>query len=444
MIFINLYHSKEQALSYRYSPNISILNHKGIQLLSGQQTKYIQPTNVPDGIELEDFAVFAVSLCGNKRTDISTSFMIERVYQDDNGVSQIEWSLKNLPDLGTGLVYLEVNQMLLGETVYADTWYSNVFQITSYQAGSTARIDYRDDETETMFSTQLQIFFWREAKNNTLSTYVEAYSGDTVSSQSVYSKYEIWDTKRIDRTIALKFDELFKFTFVYIDFIRCSPYSVFEIPDPSGTENDTRFPFNLSFKYGEVYDPNYTPPVPDVSPRIVLNEIQYLGNNNVALYYEQYYIYQNLVQVEFSNNGVDWDPELLLFVNFESPLLVTLPYAIGTLTYIRVISIFDQVFSNTLSITVDRPFTIAGVIATYLPSLNRWAIKVDYTQSYYNGVNIIMITKKNADNAIETTEVNDGSVTRNIIGSPGDIIQVSLRSTDNTFQSEIKTITLTL
>lgn len=444
MIFINLFHSKEQALSYRFSPNVKIYNHKGIQLLANKQEKYIQSTNVSgDGIELEDWAVFAVSLCGNKRIDISDSFMIERVFQDNNGKPQIDWSLKNLPDLGNELFYLEVNQ-LLEPSGYADTWYSNVFQITSYDAESTARIDYRDDILDTMLSVQLQIFFWHDGANDTLSTYTEAYTGDTVTQEAVYSKYEVWDTKRIPRVLALKFKELFKLTYVYIDLVRCSPFAVFEIPEPSGTENDTKFSFRLSFKYNDVYDASFVPVV-DLNPRIDFEEIQYLGSNKAALYYSAYNFEPQSIEVQHSLDGLNWSPELMLFNQIPtSPLYIDLPYPMNALTYLRVISMFDNIFSNTKTIQVESPLTISGLTATYISSQNRWAINVIYAQSYFEGVNIVISTKKNGDNAIETTEVNDGNVTRNILGIPGDVITVFLKATNNTFQSEIKTITLQL
>lgn len=444
MIFINLFNTKQEALSFRYSPNVLIFNHKGIQLLSGQQSKYVQYTNVPDGIELEDFfpnGIFAVSLCGNQRTDISDKFMIERVYQDDNGISQIEWSLTDLPDLGTGLVYLEVNQLLQGSTEYADTWYSNVFQMTSYQSGSTARIDYRDDVSDTMMSTQLQIFYWNKGKNNTLSTYVEAFTGDTITSQSVYSKYENWDTKRIDRDIAFKFDELFKYAYVYVNLIRCSPFSVFEIPDPVGTENDVRFPFKLSFKYNDIYDPNFVPPLPDTTPRIEFTQIQYSGSNQVVVYYQIYYFEPSQLVVQRSTDGLNWTDSPIL--DEGGSAIYGLQYPIGTQMQLRIRAPFEDINSNILPFQVEVPNTIAGVTAVFIPAQSRWRITVDYTQSYYNGLNVVMITQRNAQTPIETTETNDGSVSRNILGSPGDLIKVSLRATDNSFQSEIKTITLT-
>lgn len=446
MNFINLYHLKQEALSTRYSPNTSIYTHKGIQLLAENELKYIQSTNVSDGIELEDFAVFAVSLCGNKRTDISTNFMIERVYQDNNGIDQIEWSLKDLPDLGYGLVYLEVNQILLGETVYADTWYSNVFMITNYNYEKTTRIDYRDSVLDTMLSTQLKVFFWQSDIEDTLSSYTEIGTGQRRTIEATFSEYETWDMEIMSKELALKLKSLFKNTFVYFDFIRTFPFNSFEIPKLIANENFVRFNFELSFDRSDIYDPNYVAPIPDDSPKIILTEIQYSANNNIIVYYQVYGFEPSILRAETSLDGVNWvlvPPQFAIF-DLGGYFYHASQYPYGTNVQIRLIAPVESKISNVLSYIIDPPQTIAEVTADYILALNRWRIKVDYTQSYYNGLNIVMITKKNADNPIETTEPNDGSVARNIIGLPGDLVAVSLRSTDSMMQSETITITLTL
>jgi len=446
MNFINLYHSKEEALSTRYSPNTSIFEHRGIQLLAENELKYIQATNVPDGIELEDWAVFAVSLCGEQRTDISENFMIERVYQDNDGVSQIEWSLTDLPDLGTGLVYLEVNQLLEGSEAYADTWYSNVFCITNYDAEKTTRIDYRDNITDTMLSTQLTVFYWQSDIEDTLSSYTEVGTGQRRTVEATFSDYETWDMLPIPKNLALQLKALFKNTFVYFNLIRTFPFNAFEIPRLTAQENFVHFNFDLSFDNSDVYDPTYVAPLPDITPKIVFDQITDLNNNNTALYFSVFNFEPSYLIVENSTNGVDWFEEspFLQLVDETGVGYYNLPYPMGTQMKLRIKAPVEEIISNVLEFEVDVPNTIAGVTAVYNQNLNRWKITIDYTQSYYNGVNIVMITQKNGANPIETTEVNDGSVSRNIVGFAGDLISVSLRSTDNTFQSEVLTITLTL
>lgn len=442
MIFINLYNTKEEALSTRYSPNTSIFEHRGIQLLSENELKYIQPTNVPDGIELEDWAVFAVSLCGSQRTDISEKFMIERVYQDDNGVSQIEWSLTDLPDLGTGLVYLEVNQLLEGSESYADTWYSNVFSITNYESEYTSRIDYRDDASETMFSTQLGIYFWQNDAEDSLSSYTEIGTGTRRTIEATYSEFETWDMVLMPKVLALKFKKLFINTFVYINLTRAFPFNQIEIPKLEAQENFVKVTFDLSFDNTDIYDPNFVPPLPDVTPRIVFNEIQYLGNNDAVVYFDVLYFEPYQLVVQRSTDGINWLSSPILDEGGQA--FYSLQYAMGTQMQLRIRATVEDINSNILPFEVEVPDTIAGVTAVFVPELSRWRITVNYSQSYYNGVNVVMITQVGANNAIETTEVNDGSVSRNIIGSPGNLVKVSLRATDNSFQSEVKTITLTL
>lgn len=449
MNFINLYHLKQEALSTRYSPNTSIYTHKGIQLLAENELKYIQSTNVSDGIQLEDWAVFAVSLCGNKRTDISANFMIERVYPDNNGISQIEWSLKDLPDLGYGLVYLEVNQILLGETVYADTWYSNVFMITNYNYEKTTRIDYRDSVLDTMLSTQITIFFWQSDIEDTLSSYTEVGTGQRRTIEATFSEYETWDMELMPKELALKLKSLFKNTFVYFDFTRTFPFNSFEIPKLIANENFVRFNFELSFDRSDIYDPNYILPIPDDSPILEFLRVVPFNRNRVLMYYSAYNFEPTSLKVQYSADGIAFSEPQNFILNLEEYTIgfgfgsFEMPFPQGTLTYLRFIDQYTQILSNVLSITLNPVSSISSVTQAYNAQLNRYKITVNYNMSMYAGATVIMNIKKNGILVLEGTESNTGSVYKNIIGLPGDVITVFLKSIDNTYISETKTITLT-
>lgn len=263
--FINLYSTKEQALSTRYSPNTLFYNYKGIQLLPNNDLPYIQTTNNPDGVELEDWEVFAVSLCGNFRTDITDKFFIEKVFADNNGVSQISWSLTNVPDLGSGLIYLEVNQ-LLEPSGYGQTWYSNVFQITEDEKGYTSRIDYRDDINDIMNSVQVQMYWWHDKVKREISSYTETSTQKTKTVTSLATQYERWSCRRMDNNLILKIESLFDLTFMYINGYRCYPFEISEIPDLQGQENDVQKEYLLSVDYSDVYDATEEPiePLPGI------------------------------------------------------------------------------------------------------------------------------------------------------------------------------------
>ena len=139
--FITFHKNLDEALSQNESPVNALFEYKAVQLLPGKEDAYVQFTNNHTGIELEDWQVSAVTLCGTK-TDITNSFSVFTNFTDKNGMPQIVWQLKNLPELGTGFVYLEVHQL------FGETFYTSIFQVTGHKSEYTARFDYKDKKTD--------------------------------------------------------------------------------------------------------------------------------------------------------------------------------------------------------------------------------------------------------------------------------------------------------
>lgn len=259
--FINLFSTKDEALSYRYSPMTTIYSFNGIQLLPNKEEKYIQTSFTREGVALENWEVFAVSLCGENRTNITENFFIERVFDDDNGIPQIDWSLRNLPELGYGFVYLEINQ-LLSPGNYADTWYSNIFRISDIDSENTSLIHYRDSIYDTMQSIQLNLYWLYNKKTSEFTSYREVSTRITKTVTATSSKFQMWQTGIVPRDLMILISDLFDLTYMYIDYIRCYPFEPAEIPDPEGSENFGQYTFSLSFSFGDVYNPSEVPPVP--------------------------------------------------------------------------------------------------------------------------------------------------------------------------------------
>lgn len=281
--FINLYSTKEQALSTRYSPNTLFYNYKGIQLLPDNDLPYVQTTDNPNGVELEDWEVFAVSLCGIFRTDITDKFFIEKVFSDNSGTPQISWSLTNVPDLGSGLIYLEVNQ-LLEPSGYGDTWYSNVFQITEDEKGYTSRIDYRDDVLDIMNSVQVMVYWWHDKVKREISSYTETSTQKTKTVTSLATQFERWTCRRMPNDLILKIESLFDLAYMYINGFRCYPFEISEIPDLQAQENDLQKEYLLSVDYSDSFDPLVEPVDPE-PPEPPTKEIRIQGFRDGALYY---------------------------------------------------------------------------------------------------------------------------------------------------------------
>jgi len=117
---INIFRSLSEAMTFKNSQINTQFIFSGIQLLPNNPNKYIQVTNTPNGINLEDWTVKVHSVCTNEELgDITDSFMVESLTNSDNGNPQFIWSLKNIPiDFGFGLIYLKITQTL-GDTFYS-------------------------------------------------------------------------------------------------------------------------------------------------------------------------------------------------------------------------------------------------------------------------------------------------------------------------------------
>jgi len=142
MNFIELYSTKEEALSTRYSPLVSIYNYRGIHLLPESDLPYVQVTENPNGVNIEDWEVFLVSVCGNERIDITTSFDIVDNIEDYFGNPQIVWKLTNLPDAGSGLYYIEANQILSPGNI--DVVNGNIMRVNLQSTGQEIQLQAGD------------------------------------------------------------------------------------------------------------------------------------------------------------------------------------------------------------------------------------------------------------------------------------------------------------
>lgn len=253
MNFIELYSTKEEALSTRYSPLVSIYNYRGIHLLPNSDIPYIQVTENPNGVNIEDWEVFLVSVCGNQRTEITQSFDVISNFDDDLGNPQIAWSLTFLPDVGSGLFYIEANQVLSPGN-YAATYYSNPFECYEDERGETSRIDYRDDVYEIMQSVQLNIFFEIPMISQEYTSYMQASKRNQVTVTASQVEYERWQSGYIPRELAIKILKLNTFTYCYLNLRRYFPMSVPEIPEKQGQENCVYLSMDINFT-NEFYEP---------------------------------------------------------------------------------------------------------------------------------------------------------------------------------------------
>jgi len=239
---INIYRTTEEAFYFKNSQMNRFYSFNGVQLLPFNQNKYVQVTNTPDGIDLEDWTVFVVDMCTGVKTDITVSFMVESLTNSDNGDPQLFWSLEDVQnDFGMNLIYLEVQQSL------GETFYSTPFLLTNEEVEKTTQFTYKAKRTDTFQSIGFQTWFRQNTKQTELTTYYEASTKQTVT-QAVktnkIAKYvsEIMD---IDQIIALT--DVLENPYLYIDGTRASLFEAVEVPEVTNQENFGSIKFNVSF-----------------------------------------------------------------------------------------------------------------------------------------------------------------------------------------------------
>lgn len=254
--FINLYSTLEQAMYSRESQLTRHFTFDGIQLLPESIYPYVQTTSNPDGVELEDWMVEAYSLCGTLLGDISDNFTVERVFFDDLGIAQIDWSLRDLPDFDYQLIYLKIGQLA------GQDYYTNPFMITAFESDKTARLDYRELSTDTMQSIQLQTWFRQYVNEDELTTYYETSTKNTVTKELKKATLELWFTEIMNNNLFLQFRNALYSRQLYIDLARCYPTEAIEIPELEASENFGELNYRLSFNRNDIFDPNFVIPIP--------------------------------------------------------------------------------------------------------------------------------------------------------------------------------------
>lgn len=265
--FIRLEKTLEKAMEVFESPISTAFEYRGVQLLPFNELPYVQTTSNPDGIELEDWDVTVHDLCGNELGNITDSFNVDRVFDDALGVAQIDWSITNCPiDFGWQLVYLKISQ-LAGED-----FYTNPFQLTEIDSQFTARFDYKDKESDTMQSVQMQTYFRTKLAQDELTTYYEISTDDTVTKSLKQSTPQKWVAGLFSNELAVKFRNMLNLRYKYVNLSRCNLFEAFEIAEPSARENFGESTYKLVVNDSQKYDPTYVP-----DPVIPNPAILYMG-----------------------------------------------------------------------------------------------------------------------------------------------------------------------
>lgn len=361
--FIRIEHTIEEAKYYRYSPieNPDMQYIDGIQLLPNNPLPYIQRTNNKDGIELEDYTVDVIDICGNYLADITGAFNVVDVFQDANGKPQIEWSLTNIPfDAGGELVMLKIIQG------FNDVMYTSYFRLTEQDSKFTTRWDYKHDANGTMLSVQLKVWY-RQCKSTFQSVvYNSIVDGNVIRANNSLSKFERWMTSIVDKDFFELFKEMFVSRYVYADFKRAVLQEDIETPDIDDIENYFETEFNISRSNTDIYDPLYIPVVPPEpipsTQVIVLDSVASLNNTQVEYNFHFENFAPSYVSLQFSTSPITgW-----IGTNTGSaisPRINTVPNHRVNSLYYRVYHEGLNIASNVLQLPIPA-IVITGITAT--------------------------------------------------------------------------------
>lgn len=359
--FIKITHSLNEALAYNSSgqEDFGTYYFGGVQLLPNQPYPYIQRTHDKDGIEIEDWQVWICDTCGNEIEEITDSFNVDRVFQDFNGKPQIEWSLTDVSfDFGYNLVLIKIQQG------FNDYFYTTPFYLTNYNAKQTSRWDYRNEETETMLSCQLQAFYRQPMSEMNIASYNRVDNAKRVTQNITNTEFELWKTQEVDKEFFKRFKNVFLSRMLYVDFVRSSLWEGIETPEIEFDQNFLEASFNLSRDESQLYDPNYiappVPPPPPVESEIVLNNVTSLNNNQVQMSFSYINFSPEYVTLQYSEDGVNW-----MGSNTGSPVSPRVFFVPDHLTegyYYRVFHNGTGIASNIIQLPVTS-LTITGMNA---------------------------------------------------------------------------------
>jgi len=254
--FIGIYNTKDEAMYYMNSPQMTTYNFDGVQLLPNNPYPYIQQTNAEGGITGDILTVQLFDLCDNLLANITSSFAsLDEFVDSYTGLNQLRWQLSNIPyDAHGKSVYI---RFTLGGGGY---YYSNPFGLTRDNEEYTSRWDYRNRTGDYMLSTQLPIWYKYPATFKEIAS----YDGVTVAKRFTSSfrliPYEVWGSNIVDIELFGKIDQVFRNRFVYIGGLRTDLFELYDNPVPEGRENFGEVPeIKLQRDKKDIYTPPINP-----------------------------------------------------------------------------------------------------------------------------------------------------------------------------------------
>lgn len=229
---INIFKTLEEAMHFENSQINRFYIFSGVHLLPNNPNKYIQVTNTPDGINLEDWTVWGVDMCSGVEQDITESFLVEDLVNSDNGDPQFIWSLTNVPiDFGWKIIYLKIlNQV-------GEYFYSQPFMLTNIDSEKTSQFIYKQNITDQYQSIGFAAWFRSPTQYKDLTLYYRISEKKSVASAIKTNNVSKYETEEMPISTLIKLSDVLSCPFCYIDSYRLNLYSSPKIPDPQFQEN---------------------------------------------------------------------------------------------------------------------------------------------------------------------------------------------------------------
>lgn len=250
---INLYRTLEEALTFRNSQINTQFIFSGVQLRPFQAFKYVQITDTPEGINLEDWTVKVFSVCGKELGDITDSFMVEKLTNSLNGNPQFVWSLTNIQqDFGWDLVYLEITQTL------GETFYSQPLKITELESEKTAVLTYKERRFDDYQTIGFRVWYDDDDLLQEIQLYKEESTKNVRSTVLSENTVEYWRSELMPKYLLTKLKQIVAVPYFYINFVRANLYESPEIPRKQAQENFSSLNFTLNLDNSDIYSDEFT------------------------------------------------------------------------------------------------------------------------------------------------------------------------------------------
>ena len=246
---INVFRDTSEAFFFKNSQENRFYCFTGVQLLPNNPLPYVQITDTPNGINLEDWTVNVVNLCTLEKTNITNYFLVDSLTNSLNGNPQLYWSLTNVPfDFGYQLVYLEITQ------TQGEIFYTNPFLLTAIDSEKTSQFHYKTKKTEPYQSIGMQSWFRQITRNEELTQYYEASTRNTVTQAVKVNKLEKHLTELMSLDLLNHLSDILICPYLYLNSIRISLFEAPKFPEVTNQENFGKMDFLISPNPNDRYE----------------------------------------------------------------------------------------------------------------------------------------------------------------------------------------------